>query len=465
MTTAKTLNQLTLLDAVAKVKAGEISAAAVRQACAEAIKTNNQQLNAFLTTNDDLQTTATAQQPLAGLPLALKDNFCQKNVRTTASSLVLDQFIPPYSATVVEKLLTAGAFFLGKTNLDAWAHGSSTETSDYGPTKNPRNLAHSPGGSSGGSAAAVAADLCLAAIGSETGGSIRQPAAWCGCVGARPSYGRASRFGIAAMASSTDTPGVITKTVADAAYLLPLICGRDPRDATSSPEPLPDLMDSLTDQLQGKKIGFLYLDEPGLEPVRSIYQQVINDLKKIGATVDLATARNPQEAIGVYTVVQRSEVSSNLARYDGIRYGQPRNKFGDEAKRRIILGTFLLSQGYADKYYIKAQQVRTLFKQDFARLFQQYDVLVSPTSPSFAKKLGASEGAAMFGELEDKFVEPSAICGLPSMSVPCYHDPATNLYLGLNIMAPIHREDLVFAVGSAYEHHTTWNSWQESHHD
>ncbi|MBQ6449953.1 aspartyl/glutamyl-tRNA amidotransferase subunit A [bacterium] len=452
------LNQLTFVQALEGIKAKKFSGREVFADCLQAIKEKNPTLNAYLdvATPDDFP-----QKPgkYAGLPLAVKDNFCTLDYYTRASSRVLDGFRAPYQATVVQKLADSGFSFLGKTNMDAWAHGSSTETSDYGPSKNPRNLKHAPGGSSGGSAAAVAADMCLAALGTETAGSVRQPAAWCGCVGFRPSYGRASRYGVISMASSTDSPGFLTKTVADAAALTPLICGPDPHDATSSWEPFPDLTRSLRTDLKGKKIGFLYLDIPGLEPMRAHYEQAWKDLEKLGAKVETAKARDPQEAIGVYTVVQRSEVSSNLGRFDGVRYGHGRDTFGAEARRRIILGTFLLSQGYADKYYLQAQKVRTLFMQDFASLFSQYDVLVSPTSPSFAKTLGSSENSALFGELEDIFVEPSAICGLPSGSVPCYHDPKTNLYLGLNVMAPYHHEQAVIEVMSAFEHATAWNSW------
>ncbi len=451
------LNQLTLSAALAGIKSKQFSAREVFADCLAAIQEKNPELNAFLTVSslDDFKPT---DKTFYGLPLAIKDNFCTLGQVTTASSNVLADFQSPFEATVIKKLRQAGFSFLGKTNLDAWAHGSSTETSDFGPTRNPRNSDHLPGGSSGGSAAAVAGDLCLAALGSETAGSIRQPAAWCGCVGLRPTYGRASRYGVVAMASSLDTPGFLTKTVADAALLMPTICGQDPLDATSSPADFPMLIAHLKTSLKGKKIGFLYLDLPGLESVRAFYEQVWQDLEKLGAEVEVAVARNPQEAIGVYTVVQRSEVSSNLSRFDGIRYGQNRSAFGLEAKRRVMLGTFLLSQGYADKYYLQAQKIRTLFVQDFERLFSQYDLLVSPTSPTFAKKIGSATDN-LSGELEDIFTEPGALCGLPSMNLPCYHDPLTNLYLGLNIMAPIHREDLLIAAASAYEQATSWNSW------
>lgn len=459
------LNHLTLTQALTGLAKKSFSAAEVWQACHQEIVARNPELNVYLETTADFFAPH-ADQTLQGLPLALKDNFCLAGTHTTASSNVLRPFVPPYTATVVERLQQNGASFLGKTNLDAWAHGSSTISSDFGPTHNPRNPAHFPGGSSGGSAAAVAGDLCLAALGSETAGSIRQPGAWCGCVGIRPSYGRASRYGVVAMASSLDSPGFLTKTVADSALLLPLICGQDPLDATTSPEKFPTLSQHLAKNLKGKKIGFAYLDVKGLtDEVRAIYEKVWYDLEKLGAHVEAVQARDPHQAIGVYTVVQRSEVSSNLGRYDGIRYGEDRSHFGDEAKRRAILGTFLLSTGYADKYYWQAQKVRTLFVQDFARIFADFDVIVCPTSPTFAKKIDGSDSNDVSGELEDIFTEPSAICGLPSGNVPCYHDPKTNLYLGLNIIAPMHREDLVIEVAHAYENGTSWNSWLESSHD
>ena len=453
------LNQLTFAAALEGIRAKKFSGKEVYDACLQAIEQHNPELHAYLDVATE-QDFPTKPGEYDGLPVAVKDNYCTCQFQTRASSKVLDGYRAPYQATVVQKLADLGFSFLGKTNMDAWAHGSSTETSDYGPSKNPRNLAHAPGGSSGGSASAVAADMCLAALGSETAGSVRQPAAWCGCVGFRPSYGRASRYGVIAMASSTDSPGFLTKTVTDAALLTPLICGQDPYDATTTPDPLPDLQAALKTDLHGKKIGFLYLDIDGLQDVRAHYEQAWKTLEKLGAKVEAVTARDPHEAIAVYTVVQRSEVSSNLGRFDGVRYGHTRDAFGAEARRRIILGTFLLSQGYADKYYLQAQKVRTLFAQDFDRLFSEYDLLVSPTSPSYAKKLGSSEGNALFGELEDIFVEPSAICGLPSGSVPCYRDPKTGLFLGLNVMAPYHHEERVIALMKAFEDATDYNTWK-----
>jgi aspartyl-tRNA(Asn)/glutamyl-tRNA(Gln) amidotransferase subunit A len=458
----KPLNTLTLTEYLNGVAQKSFTPQDVVQAVQKATAANKD-LNIYLTENESVVTDSAAANtlPLAGVPLAVKDNVCTKGMRTTASSTVLDTFIPPYDATVAEKVKKAGGSIIGKTNLDAWAHGSSTETSQYGRTLNPRNPEHLPGGSSGGSAAAVAADMCIAAIGTETAGSIRQPAAWCGVVGLKPTYGRVSRSGVIAMASSTDSPGPITKTVEDAAVLLNHMAGHDKYDATTSPQVVPDFTKSLGKSIKGLRVGLLYQDIEGLDIVNPHIKKAAEVLESLGAVVSTAEALDPHFAISVYTIVQRGEVSSNLARFDGIRYANDRSFFGDEAKRRIMLGTYTLSKGYADQYYNTAQKVRTQFIKDFEKLFTQFDVLISPTSPSFAKKIGATENSAMFGELEDMLLEPSSITGLPGISVPCYRDPDTNLFLGLNIMAPMWREDLVIQVGDAYEKATDWNSWRK----
>ena len=459
------LNQLTLSEAVKKLETKKISLAELYRDVNQEIAKQNSQLNVYLEL--DSQAAAKAENqigtPLAGAPIAVKDNFCTPELITTASSTVLKTFKPPFASTVTKKLEAAGGVIIGKTNLDAWAHGSSTETSQFGRTLNPRNHDYLPGGSSGGSAAAVAADLCLAAIGSETAGSIRQPSAWCGTVGLKPTYGRVSRYGVVAMASSTDSPGPITKTVADGAQLLNVLAGHDVNDGTTSPQPVPDFSALLGQSIKGLKIGMLYVERPGLETIRPHYEAAAAVLRSLGAQVELASAFDPYHAIGVYTVVQRAEVSSNLARYDGVRYGTDRSVFGAEAKRRIMLGTYTLSKGYADQYYVKAQKVRTLYKQDFDKLFTAYDILMSPTSPGFAKKIGASENGAMFGELEDMLLEPTSITGLPGINVPCYRDPETNLFLGLNIVAPMWQEARMIQVADAFEGATTWNTWR--HHD
>ncbi len=457
------LSKLTLTQAIRKLKQKEISAAELYGDIQKSLA-QHKELNAYLTVNENMEKDAAVAETssLAGVPIAVKDNFCTDGLRTTAASTVLDKFIPQYDSTVAKKLKSAGGVIVGKTNMDAWAHGSSTETSQYGRTLNPRNTEYLPGGSSGGSAAAVAADMCVAAIGSETAGSIRQPAAWCGVVGLKPTYGRVSRYGVVAMASSTDSPGPIGKTVEDTAVLLNHVAGYDPYDATTSSQKVPDFTQALKKDIRGKKIGAIYLDLPGISNVKKDFEKQLKVFEELGAHVEMAQAMDPQYAVGVYTVVQRSEVSSNLSRYDGVRYGNDRSFFGEEAKRRIMLGTFTLSKGYSDQYYLSAQKVRTLFIQDFEKLFEKYDVLVSLTSPGFAKKIGASESSSMFGELEDMLVEPSSIAGLPGINVPCFRDEKTNLFLGMNIVAPMWQEERVISVADAFEGATHWNSWRNN---
>jgi len=471
-----TLHTLTLAQTLHKLAEKEITLADLYRDIDTQVDVFNTKLNVYLTRNE--QALSQAQEraclPLCGIPLAIKDNFLTKGIRTTASSKVLDTFIPPYESTVTSRLQQAGAVIYGKTNMDAWAHGSSTETSDYGPTKNPRNPEYLPGGSSGGSAAALAENMCIAAMGSETAGSIRQPSAWCGTVGLKPTYGRVSRAGVVAMGSSLDSPGPMGKTVEDTTILFDAIAGHDKYDGTTSTQHPPKLYNALKKGVRGMRIGIAYIDHADIKgtPAAHSIEQAAKVFESLGARVEhvplSSTLKNntmltPDYAIGVYTVVQRGEVSSNLGRYDGIRYGNPRSCFGDEAKRRIMLGTFTLSKGYADKYYIKAQQVRNLYFKNYAQLFSSYDILISPTSPGFALKLGATKDNPMFGELEDMLVEPSSLSGLPGISVPCGHDSKTNLYLGLNIISSHWNEEKVTRAAYAFEQHTSWNSWIGDH--
>lgn len=473
-----TLNTLTLKSAMTKLKAKEVTLSEIYADVESAIDADNGKLNIYLARDKDAVQKAenSSGRPLMGLPIGVKDNFLTVGLETTASSNVLRGFKPPFDSTVMKKLKAAGGVVVGKTNMDAFAHGSSTETSDFGRTLNPRNPEHLPGGSSGGSAAAVAADMCIAAIGSETAGSIRQPAAWCGVVGLKPTYGRVSRYGVVAMGSSLDSPGPITKTVEDSAILLNVIAGRDNYDATTLPKEVPDFTANLKKGVKGLRIGLTYIDHPKLKG--TVTAKAIEDaskvLEKLGATVELVPLSNtpkenailnPDFAIAVYTVVQRGEVSSNLGRYDGIRYGQDRSHLGDEAKRRIMLGTFTLSKGYADKFYVKAQQVRSLFIENYHQLFSKFDLLIAPTSPGFALKVGATKDNPMFGEIEDMLVEPSSISGLPGINVPCFHDEKTNLYLGLNIIADQWNEELVLRAGYAFEQNTNWNPWATKERD
>ncbi len=469
----KKLNTLTLKETIMKLKAKEISHAELYKDIHDDIKEKNETLNIYLTLDNEALAKAEKllDTPLAGAPIAVKDNYCTEGLRTTASSNVLKNFIPQFDATVITKLKQAGGVVLGKTNMDAWAHGSSTETSDFGPTKNPRNPEYLPGGSSGGSAAAVAADMTIAALGTETAGSIRQPAAWCGVVGLKPTYGRVSRAGVVAMASSTDSPGPIGKTVEDSATLLNFIAGKDKYDATTSPSPVLDFTKDMKHGVKAMRVGICYTDHKDLKgsDAAKAVEAAGKTLESLGASVEevpLSTTLKkkhilaPDVAIAVYTVVQRSEVSSNLAGYNGIRYDLGRSQFGEEAKRRIMLGTFTLSKGYADRYYVQAQKVRSLYIQNYQKLFSLYDILISPTSPGYALKIGASKDNPMFGELEDMLVEPSSLAGLPGINVPCYRDPKTNLYIGLNIMSNYFKEETMIQAAYAFEQNTNWNSWK-----
>jgi aspartyl-tRNA(Asn)/glutamyl-tRNA(Gln) amidotransferase subunit A len=457
------LNKLTLTEARSGLLSKKFTSKDLVKDCFEQIKKDQPQLNSFVTLCETealkLSENADLTQPLGGIPIAVKDNFLTSGIRTTASSKVLDNYIAQYDATTIEKLKSAGAIIIGKTNMDAWAHGSSTETSDFGSTKNPWNPLHLPGGSSGGSAAAVAADETIVSIGSETAGSIRQPASWCGVVGFKPTYGRVSRYGVVAMKSSTDSPGPICKTVDDSACLLEIMSGYDPHDATSITEDPWKRPESLT-SLKGIKIGLPLSYFPAeIQPeVKTSILVAAESLKKMGAEIiELPNVLDPKYSIAVYTILQRSEVSSNLARFDGIRYGNDRSFFGTEAKRRIMLGTYSLSAGYYDAYYLKAQKVRTLICNDFDKQFKEVDAIIGPVSPTTALKIGASDGQAMFGELQDMLVEPSSIAGLPGISIPCGFDNQ-GLPIGLQIMAPQKREDVVYQIAKLFEDSTDYHT-------
>ena len=454
------LNKLTLIETIKGIKEKKFSSTEVVQDCLNRIEKIETILNAFVTVNKENVLEKSKKidfnKPLAGIPIAIKDNFCVKDIQVTASSNLLKGYIAQYTATVVKKLENAGAIIIGKTNMDAWAHGSSTETSDFGPTKNPWNPKHLPGGSSGGSAAAIASDEVITSIGSETAGSIRQPSAWCGTVGLKPSYGRVSRYGVIAMASSMDCPGPITKTVDDSALLLSIISGHDPKDATSINQKSWEIPPSLKN-LKGLKIGIpkAYFPANIKNSVKNSVLNAVEILKKLGAEIIELDVLDPKYAIAVYTVLQRSEVSSNLARYTGIRYGKPRSAFGDEAIRRIMLGTYTLSSGYYDDYYLQAQKVRTLIIQDFDKQFQKVDAIIGPTSPTTALELGATEGQSMFGELEDMLVEPSTLAGLPGISIPCGF--GDGLPVGLQIITPQLREDLMVNIARVFETNTDYH--------
>ena len=455
------LNTLTITEAKEGLKSKKFSSVELTKACLERIKKLEGKINAFITvdTEEAIKTAKQADKelssgnklPLLGIPIAVKDNFCTKDLRTTAASLVLEEFVPPYDATVVAKLRDAGAVILGKTNLDAWAHGSSTETSDFGPTKNPWNTNLLPGGSSGGSAAAVAANETIAAIGSETAGSICQPASWCGVVGLKPTYGRVSRYGLIAMASSLDRAGPLTKTVKDTAQILQVLAGRDELDATTLPKEVPSYLSGIDESIKGKTIGVSddYFEGVERETVEKV-QESIKTLEKLGAKIKKLKLFEPKYAIAVYTILQRSEVSSNLGRYHGIKYGRDRSYFGSEAKRRIMLGTYALSAGYYDQYYKKAEKVRTLIVEDFIKAFKKVDLIVSPSTPSVALPLGSSINHPMFGEMADALMEPSSIAGLPSMNVPCGLTK-DGLPIGFQFVGPQFSEKLLLNVAYKFE--------------
>ncbi len=417
--------------------------------------------------------------PLAGVPLALKDNICTRIGRTTCGSRILERYVSPYDATVVERLTAAGAVIIGKTNLDEFAMGSSTENSGFHPTRNPWNTAHVPGGSSGGSAAAVAAALVPAALGSDTGGSVRQPAALCGVVGLKPTYGRVSRYGLVAYGSSLDQIGPLTRTVTDAAIVLGAIAGPDPRDATSLPAPVPDYAAALADAPLAERAAGLRIGVPreclgdGLDAeVRRAFEEALAVYRRIGArVVDVSLPRTPY-SIAAYYVLATAEASSNLARYDGVRdghraagaqglvdlYCRSRSEgFGAEVKRRIMLGTFALSAGYHDAFYDKARRARALIGRDFEQAWAHCDVLATPTAPTPAFRLGEklSDPLAMY--LADVFTVPANLAGLPAISVPCGFSTG-GLPIGLQLTGPALGETLLLQAARLYERETDWHT-------
>ncbi|OGK21630.1 glutaminyl-tRNA synthase (glutamine-hydrolyzing) subunit A [Candidatus Roizmanbacteria bacterium RIFCSPHIGHO2_02_FULL_37_13b] len=390
---------------------------------------------------------------LSGIPVAIKDNFCTQGVRTSAASIVLADFIPPYDSTVVARIKKESGVIIGKTNTDAWAHGSSTETSDFGVTKNPMDYSRVAGGSSGGSAASVASYLSPIAIGSETAGSIRIPAGWCGVVGLKPTYGRISRYGVIAMGSSWDCPGILALNVADVALLLQIIAGRDPYDATSVETPVVNYGNYLnTKKTYTIGIADEYFNDVN-EEICGRIDQCIQILKKSGHKIRKVKLIDPKYAVSVYTILQRSEVSSNLGRYDGIRYGSDRSAFGKEAKTRIMLGTYTLSHGYYDAYYKKALKARQLIRNDFEVAFKDVDFIVGPTAPCTALKIGESEKYPFFGEMMDKLCEPASAAGIPAINLPVGLDKK-DLPIGLQIMANHFREEDLLNISYQFEKET-----------
>ncbi len=416
---------------------------------------------------DKLATEGKPLPPLAGVPVAIKDVMVTRDVRTTAGSKILENFIPPYDCTAVARLEAAGAVVLGKLNCDEFAMGSSNENSAYRPVRNPRDKSRVPGGSSGGSAAAVAADMAIATLGSDTGGSIRQPASFCGVVGLKPTYGRVSRYGLIAFASSLDHIGPFTKTVRDAALVLRTIAGRDPMDSTSADVPVPDYVAELDKPVKGLKIGVAkeYFGD-GLDPeVRAAVETAIQKLAGLGCEVVPVSLPHTEYAIPTYYIVATAEASANLARYDGVRYGfrSPKARtladmyrlsrdggFGMEVKRRIMLGTYALSAGYYDAYYLKAQKVRTLLTRDFDEAFEKVDVIAAPTAPTPAFKLGEKVDDPLAMYLADIYTVTANLAGIPGISVPC-GESRDKLPIGLQLFGRHFDEGTLLRVANAYE--------------
>ncbi len=465
-------------DAVAS---GAASAVEICAASLAAIDAQDGGLHAFITVDREHALARAAavdaghdRGPLAGVPVALKDNICTRGLPTTAASKILAGYAPPYDATAVGRLLRAGAVVVGKTNCDEFAMGSSTENSALGPSRNPWDRERTPGGSSGGSAVAVAAGLVPAALGSDTGGSIRQPAAFCGLVGLKTTYGRVSRYGLLAFASSLDQIGPLTHTVRDAAILTRIIAGADASDATASPEPVPDFVDALTGDVRGLRIGVpAELLEAGVAPeVSRLFSEGVDTLQRMGATIESVPLPHARAAIPVYYLVATAEASSNLARYDGVRYGhrttgadslramynRTRDEgFGPEVKRRIMLGTYVLSAGYYDAYYRKAQQVRTLIRRDYDTAFERVDVIAVPTTPTPAFRLGEKVDDPLQMYLADVFTVSANLTGLPALSVPCGFTP-DGLPVGLQLTGRPFEESVLLRVGDAFERQADW--WQ-----
>jgi len=477
------LTALTIHEASDKLRRREFSSVELTAAVFERIAATDNKVRAYLTlahnqaieqakSADEQLKSGTNPAPLLGIPIAVKDNFLTLGLRTTCASKILGDFIPPYNGSTVERLLSAGAVIVGKTNLDEFAMGSSAENSAFFPTHNPWNLDRIPGGSSGGSAAAVAADQCIAALGTDTGGSIRQPAACCGVVGLKPTYGRVSRYGIIAFASSMDQVGPMTKDVRDSALLLQAIAGHDPADSTSANRSVPDYSAALNGDIRGLRIGISkeYF-VPGMQPlVYKAVQNAIRELGKNGAVIVDIALPYTEYAVAVYYIIATAEASSNLARYDGMRFGHRAEAkdltdtymisrdegFGAEVKRRIMLGTYVLSAGYYDAYYLKAQRVRTLIKRNFEEAFNHCDVILTPTAPTTAFKIGEKTQDPLQMYLSDIFTISINLAGLPAISLPCGFD-GDGMPIGLQIIGKQFDEAAVLQTAHAYEQATEWH--------
>jgi len=465
------LNELTIKQAQTGLKKGDFSSVELTKACLKVIKEKNKEINAVLTICEkealieakeaDERIKNNEISELTGIPYLAKDNYLTKGVKTTAASKILENYVAPYDATVIKKLREQGAVLLGKTNLDEFAHGASTENSAFGVTKNPHDLTRVAGGSSGGSAAAVASDMCIFAVGSDTGGSIRHPAAFCGVVGLKPTYGRGSRFGIVAMTSSTDVPGPLTKTVEDAGIVQAVISGHDKNDFTTAEETIGDYETEIKKDVKKLKVGVpkeFFIDGMNKDIDKSV-RDAIEKLKKQGAEIVEISLPHTKYALPVYYIITPSEVSSNLGRHDGIRYGLSERKnakdlndiyfktrgkgFGAETKRRIMLGTYTLSAGYYDAYYLQAQKVRTIIIKELDEVFKDIDVLVVPTCPNVAFKIGEhADPLSMY--LEDIFLDSASVAGLPAISVP--YGKSKDMPIGVQVIGKKFNEGTVLRV-------------------
>jgi len=468
----------TLLDASRAIREKRISSRELTKILLERIDSHNPALNAYITVlheralaeasaRDGEMARGTVRGPLHGVPVGLKDIFCTKGIRTTCGSRILHNFDPPYDATVTRKILSAGAVLLGKQNMDEFAMGSSTETSFFGPTRNPWAPDRAPGGSSGGTAAAVAAGLCYAGVGTDTGGSIRQPASLCGVVGMKPTYGRVSRYGMIAFASSLDQAGPVTRSVDDAAAMLSVIAGHDPSDSTSVDLPVPDFPAAARREVRGLRIGLPREYFPGgLDPsVKGSMEQAVRALSAAGAEPVEISLPHTEYALATYYIIAPAEASSNLARYDGVRYGyraegakgliemmsRSRSEgFGAEVQRRIMIGTYALSAGYYDAFYGKAQKVRTLLRRDFTEAFAKVDLVLTPTSPTPAFRLGEKVDDPLTMYLSDIFTIPCNLAGIPGISVPCGRSPE-GLPIGVQLLGRHFDEETLLAAAGAVE--------------
>jgi aspartyl-tRNA(Asn)/glutamyl-tRNA(Gln) amidotransferase subunit A len=480
------LNQLTISELTAKLARREVSAREVMQSCHDQISRVDGKIHAFISHDaadalaqadaaDKLlsQGGSGASRPLLGIPVAIKDVLAVKNQPLNCASKILGKFISPYDATVIEKLKAAGAIVFGRLNMDEFAMGSSTENSAFGVTRNPWDTKRIPGGSSGGSAAAVAADECIASLGTDTGGSIRQPAALCGCVGLKPTYGRVSRYGLVAFASSLDQIGPFTKDVRDSATMLGVLSGVDSRDSTSVPQPVPNYTAALDGNIRGLKLGLPreYMIGGLDAEVKAAVDAAVKKFQELGAEIVEITLPHTNYAVAAYYIIATAEASANLARFDGIRYGarvdgndpmelysKTRGAgFGAEVKRRIILGTYVLSSGYHDAYYLRAQKVRTLIRDDFLKAFEKVDAIVTPTSPTAAFKIGEKSDDPLQMYLSDIFTISCNLAGICGLSLPCGFTKIPRLPVGLQLLGKPFGEETLLKIAHAFEQNTPWH--------